>query len=60
VLWSISGPLIVPVDGMTITIPGYMWFVRLLYALTGSWLSWRVGRPLIGFDAARLQRESDQ
>jgi len=59
VLWSISGPLIVPVDGMTITIPGYMVWCALLYALAGSWLSWRVGRPLIGFNAARLQRESE-
>jgi vitamin B12/bleomycin/antimicrobial peptide transport system ATP-binding/permease protein len=59
VLWSLSGPLIVPVDGMTITIPGYMVWCALLYALIGSWPTWRVGHPLIGFNAGRLQRESE-
>src|SRR5206468_11294083 len=43
VLWILSGPLVVSFGGLTFTIPGYMVWCALLYAATGSWLTWRVG-----------------
>ena len=36
-----------------------MVWCALLYAATGSWLSWRVGRPLIPLNAERYAREAD-
>jgi putative ATP-binding cassette transporter len=59
VLWTMSGPLVIPIGGYSITIPGYMVWCALLYAATGSWLTWRVGRPLVGLNTMRYQRESE-
>lgn len=59
VLWTVSGPLLITLGGMSLKIPGYMVWCALLYALGGSWLTWRVGRPLIAMDVARYQRESE-
>ena len=45
VLWSISGALEIWICGVSFRIPGYMVWCALLYAASGSWLTWRVGRP---------------
>ena len=58
VLWSISGALDVWICGISLTIPGYMVWCALLYAASGSWLTWRVGRPLVGMNSRRYQHES--
>ena len=36
-----------------------MVWCALLYAASGSWLTWRVGRPLVSMNARRYQRESE-
>jgi putative ATP-binding cassette transporter len=59
VLWSISGTLDIWICGVSLTIPGYMVWCALLYAASGSWLTWRVGRPLVGMNSRRYQRESE-
>src|SRR5258708_1821962 len=59
VLWSISGALDIWIFGISLTIPGYMVWCALLYAASGSWLAWRVGRPLVGMNSRRYQRESE-
>jgi len=59
VLWVISDRVMFMYEGKAFSIPGYMVWCALLYAATGSWLSWRVGRPLIRLNAERYQRESD-
>jgi putative ATP-binding cassette transporter len=59
VLWSISGALDIWICGISLTIPGYMVWCALLYAASGSWLAWRVGRPLVGMNSRRYQRESE-
>jgi len=46
-------------SGRSFGIPGYMVWCALLYAGTASWLSWRVGRPLIELDSERYAREAD-
>jgi putative ATP-binding cassette transporter len=43
VLWKLSGAVTVPIDGMSVTIPGYMVWCAILFAVAGSWLAWRVG-----------------
>src|SRR5437762_892738 len=50
VLWTLSGALVIPIGGYAITIPGYMVWSALLYAATGSLLTWRIGRPLVGLN----------
>jgi vitamin B12/bleomycin/antimicrobial peptide transport system ATP-binding/permease protein len=59
VLWVVSQNVMLSVGGSTFFIPGYMVWCALLYAITGSWLSWRFGRRLIPLNAERYQRESD-
>jgi vitamin B12/bleomycin/antimicrobial peptide transport system ATP-binding/permease protein len=59
VLWTLSSSVTFLINGALVTIPGYMVWCALLYAATGSWLSWRVGRSLIPLNAERYQRESD-
>ena len=59
VLWTISGALDIRICGISLTIPGYMVWCALLYAASGSWLTWLVGRPLVGMNSRRYQRESE-
>ncbi len=59
VLWTVSGALEFSIRGISLTIPGYMVWCALFYAASGSWLTWRIGRPLVSMNARRYQRESE-
>ena len=59
VLWGMSQNITFSSLGMTVAIPGYMVWAALGYAALGSWLTWLVGRPLIGLNAQRYAREAD-
>jgi putative ATP-binding cassette transporter len=59
ILWAVSGPLTVALGGSSLTVPGYMVWVALLYALAGSWLSHVVGRRLIPLNFAQQRFEAD-
>ena len=55
ILWSLSGQITV----FGVTIPGYMVFVALVYAVIGTWLTHVVGRPLIALRFAQQRVEAD-
>ena len=57
VLWTVSGAF--SICGVSLEIPGYMVWCALFYAASGSWLTWRVGRPLVSLNSRRFQRESE-
>ena len=59
VLWMLSEGVVIPVGGRDLAIPGYMVWAALLYALTSSLLSWRVGRPLVRLGSERYAREAE-
>ena len=59
ILWSVSGPLAIPIAGRELVIPGYMFWAALLYAIIGSLLTHYVGRRLIGFNFQKERREAD-
>jgi putative ATP-binding cassette transporter len=59
ILWVVSGPLTVALGGVELTIPGYMVWVALLYAIAGSWLSHLIGRPLVRLNFAQQRFEAD-
>jgi vitamin B12/bleomycin/antimicrobial peptide transport system ATP-binding/permease protein len=59
VLWVLSGPLVIPLDGGEIAIPGYMLWAALLYAALGNWLVDKVGKPLIGLNFNQQRYEAD-
>jgi putative ATP-binding cassette transporter len=53
ILWAISGALTV----FGVSVPGYMVWVALVYAVVGTWLAHVIGRPLIkiGFEQQRYE-----
>lgn len=59
VLWGLSGPLTIPLGDMSVTIPGYMVWVALGYAVIGSWVMHKIGRPLIAINFNRQKAEAD-
>ena len=52
--WILSQNVTFHMRGRSFGVPGYMVWCALLYAGTASWLSWRVGRPLIQLNSERL------
>ncbi|TPO10223.1 ABC transporter ATP-binding protein/permease [Mesorhizobium sp. B1-1-5] len=59
VLWELSSGFMFHVGGYSLEIPGYMVWAAFLYAGIASWLSWLVGRPLIGLNSERYTREAE-
>ncbi|PWU25516.1 MAG: ABC transporter ATP-binding protein [Candidatus Rokuibacteriota bacterium] len=59
ILWGLSGTLTVPVGGFSITIPGSMVWVAILYATAGTWITDWLGRPLVRLNFDRQRREAD-
>ena len=59
ILWGLSGAVTLPVGGFLITIPGYMVWAALLYAIVGTWLTDRIGRPLVRMNFDRQRYEAD-
>ena len=59
VLWVLSRGFIFHCHGHVFSIPGYMVWAAILYAGTGSLLSYWVGGSLIPKNAERYQRESE-
>ncbi|MGG4626650.1 ABC transporter ATP-binding protein/permease [Serratia odorifera] len=47
ILWHVSGPLTFALLGHSVTLPGYMLWFALLYAVLGSLLIGWVGKPLV-------------
>jgi putative ATP-binding cassette transporter len=59
ILWGLSGTLTVPVGAFSITIPGSMVWVAVLYAIVGTWLTDWLGRPLVRLNFDRQRYEAD-
>lgn len=59
ILWTISGALQLTLAGHDISIPGYMVWAALLYAIVGTSLTWLVGRPMVRLNVERMAAEGD-
>ncbi|MGH6980343.1 MAG: ABC transporter ATP-binding protein/permease, partial [Stellaceae bacterium] len=60
ILWDLSGPARIPLGTMgTWYIPGYLVWAALLYSSIGTWLSIKVGRPLVPLNFAQQRFEAD-
>ena len=59
ILWTLSGALTIPLGGLTITVPGYMVFAALIYAVAGTLITRWIGYPLIrlNFDQQRFEAD---
>jgi putative ATP-binding cassette transporter len=59
ILWVLSGTLTVQLGGYSLTLPGYLVWAALLYAVGGTWLTDRIGRPLVSLNFERQRCEAD-
>ena len=59
ILWGLSGTMTVPLGAWSITVPGYMVWVAVLYATVGTWLTDWLGRPLVRLNYDRQRYEAD-
>jgi len=59
ILWSLSGTLEFPMGGNTYVVYGYMVWVALGYALVGTWLAHKIGKPLAGLNFNQQRFEAD-
>ncbi len=59
ILWTLSGSIKVPLGGISLTIPGYMFWVAILYSGIGSVIAHLVGRPLIKLNNRQQKVEAD-
>ncbi len=59
VLWVLSDKMVLAMAGYPFVPQGYMVWCALIYAGLASFVSWRVGRPLISLNAERYAREAD-
>lgn len=59
ILWELSGTLAIPVGGSVVEISGYMVWVAILYAVVGTWLTHKIGKPLsqLNFDQQRYEAD---
>lgn len=59
ILWRLSGDLSIPMGETLVSIPGYMVWVALLYATIGTWLTVKIGNPLVGLNFNQQRYEAD-
>jgi vitamin B12/bleomycin/antimicrobial peptide transport system ATP-binding/permease protein len=60
ILWVLSGALRIPLGGgAAITVPGYMVFAALIYAVAGTMLTRWIGRPLVQLTFDQQRYEAD-
>jgi vitamin B12/bleomycin/antimicrobial peptide transport system ATP-binding/permease protein len=60
ILWALSGSAELPLGPLgTIVIPGYMVWCALLYAVGGTWITFKIGRPLVRLNFERQRYEAD-
>ena len=60
ILWGLSGPARVPLGPLgSLYIPAYLVWAALLYAGVGTWLTVKIGRPLVPLNFAQQRFEAD-
>jgi vitamin B12/bleomycin/antimicrobial peptide transport system ATP-binding/permease protein len=59
ILWRLSGPLTIHLGVSAIALPGYMVWAALVYAIVGTWLTDRIGRPLVRLSFDQQRYEAD-
>jgi vitamin B12/bleomycin/antimicrobial peptide transport system ATP-binding/permease protein len=60
ILWTLSGTLSVSLGGwFSVMVPGYMVWAAILYAVGGTWLTHRIGRPLVRLNYDKQRCEAD-
>lgn len=59
ILWSVSGALKFDVFGVGVVIPGYMFWVALIFSIFGTWLAHFLAHPLSRLNFEKQAVEAD-
>ena len=60
ILWGLSGPADIPIGSWgTLHIPAYLVWGALLYGGIGTWVTIKIGRPLVPLNFARQRFKAD-
>jgi putative ATP-binding cassette transporter len=59
ILWALSGALTVPLGWYSLTLPGYLVWAAILYAIAGTWLTHWIGQPLARLNFEKQRCEAD-
>ncbi len=59
ILWQLSGILTIPFGSRQVAISGYMVWVAIFYAAIGTWLTHKIGKPLIKINFDQQRYEAD-
>jgi putative ATP-binding cassette transporter len=59
ILWGLSGSVTIPFGRSSVILPGYMVWTALVYAIIGTWLTSRIGRPLVRLNFDQQRYEAD-
>ena len=59
ILWALSTAAPLPLFGMKLTIPGYLLWAALIYAVFGTLLTHLIGRPLVALNFQQQRYEAD-
>ncbi|HEX6006292.1 MAG TPA: ABC transporter ATP-binding protein/permease [Burkholderiales bacterium] len=59
ILWGLSGTLSFVIGGTPLDVPGYLVWAALGYAIAGTWLTHRIGKPLIRLHYDQQRFEAD-
>ncbi|MDR3428904.1 ABC transporter ATP-binding protein/permease [Silvimonas sp.] len=58
-LWQLSGPLRTILGGHQLVIPGYMFWIALVYAVIGTVITFWIGLPLVRLNFFQQRYEAD-
>ena len=59
ILWTLSAAAPLKLFGMSYSIPGYLFWAALIYAIAGTALTHLIGRPLIALNFQQQRYEAD-
>ncbi|HSN39538.1 MAG TPA: ABC transporter ATP-binding protein/permease [Burkholderiales bacterium] len=59
ILWGLSGAFEFMLGSTQVRIEGYMVWAALLYAIAGTWITHRIGRPLIALNFGQQKFEAN-
>lgn len=60
ILWKLSGVIHIPLGSLgTVAIPGYLAWVGIIYAVLGTYFTFKIGYPLVSLNFEQQRREAD-
>lgn len=59
ILWGLSAEAPLVLFGVTVSVPGYLVWAALIYAIGGTLLTHLIGRPLVGLNFNQQRYEAD-